>query len=122
MFFTRFSVTQMDELPGIDEDNPIIGRIREAEAEAREILEGAEREASEALRQAKIKAQQTADEPVDISGFEGSERLKPVKAQIDAINAENGKTIASMREAAGKNKAEVADFIVSLVLKEEKTQ
>ncbi len=102
-----------------NEDNPIIGRIKQAEAEAREIIEGAEREAMETLRQAKMRAQQIADEPIDVSGLSRSERLDSVKAQIEGINAENMKTIASMRESAGKRRGEAADFIVSLVMNEE---
>lgn len=98
------------------EDNPIISRIKQAEAEAREILEGAEREATGTLRQAKMKAQQIADEPIDVSSLSRSDRPDAVKAQIERINAENGKTIASMRESAGKKRGEAADFIVSLVM------
>lgn len=99
-----------------NEDNPIISRIKQAEAEAREILEGAEREAAETLRQAKMKAQQIADEPIDVSSLSRSDRPDAVKAQIERINAENGKTIASMRESAGKKRGAAADFIVSLVM------
>ncbi len=102
-----------------NEDNPIIDRIRQAEAEARKIIEEAEREASETLRQAKMKAQQISDEPIDVSGFGVSKRLESVKAQVGGINAENGKAIASMKGAAGKNTAGVADFIVSLVMEED---
>lgn len=102
-----------------EEDNPVIGRIRQAEAEARETIEAAEREASETLRQAKMRAQRVADEPIDVSGFGKSEHLESIKAEIDAINAGNAKAIALMKEAAGKKKAEAAGFIVSLVMKEE---
>lgn len=102
-----------------NEDNPIISRIKQAEAEAREIIEEAEREARETLRQAKMKAQQIADEPIDVSSLSRSERLDSAKAQIEGINAGNKKTIASMRESAGKNRGEAADFIVSLVMEDD---
>lgn len=98
-----------------DDDNPVIKRIMDAEAEAKVIIEVAEREAAETLRQARIKAQQIADEPIEVSV---SSQPASVKAQIEAINAENEKSIASMREAAAKKRCRAADFIVSLVMEE----
>ncbi len=113
------SESQHSETITTNEDNPIIGRIRQAEAEAKEIIEAAEREAADILRQAKMKAQQIADEPIDISGSGESGNFESIKAQIEAINSENGKAIASMKAAAGKKRGEAADFIAALVMKEE---
>lgn len=112
-------MTDNPQQAAIKEDNPIIGRINRAETEAKGILESSEREAAGIIRQAKMKAQQIADEPMDISSFGRSEWLDSVKSQIEAINSENERTVASIRDTAGRKKGEVADFIISSVMKEE---
>ena len=103
----------------MEKDLPI-GRIREAESQARSVMEKAGDDALEINENAKSQAVKLHRDRLDEAKARMSRTRRDIREtgnrEISAIRAGNDKEIEELRLTAGKNRTEAVELIVRKVL------